>query len=102
MSKKLEIRRVHNDECGKEINSLFIDEQLFDYLIDEDSLRSAVIYCNQNPHLRKAVHGDIMKHFVDSFNEFVGAEYSLEEIYEGIQGGKLEGHCGPRLADSEE
>jgi hypothetical protein len=101
LSKKIEIRRVHNEECGKEINALFVDDQLFDYLIEEDSLRSAVIYCNQNPHLRKAVHGDIMAHFVNSFNEFVGAEYTLEEIYDGIQAGMID-HGGPRLAESEE
>jgi len=89
MAQKLEICRVHNEECGKEVNVLYVDGQMFDYLIDEDSLRSASIYCNKNPHLRKAVHGDIMKHFVDSFSEFIGRPVNLDQIYEGIKAGEI-------------
>jgi len=87
---KLEICKLYNEECGKEINVLFVDDQMFDYMIDEDSLRSASIYCNKNPNLKKAVHGDIMKHFVDSFSEFIGRPVTLDQICQGIEAGEME------------
>jgi len=86
---KLEIKKVYNEECKKDINVLFVDNEIFDYLIDEDSLRSAAIYCNQNPHLKNAVHGDIMKHFVESFSEFIGRPLTLEEINNSIKTGEI-------------
>lgn len=82
---KLEICKVHSEDFGREINVLYVDDQMFDYLIEEDSLRSASIYCNQNPHLKKAVHGDIIKHFVDSFSEFIGRPVTLAQICQGIK-----------------
>ena len=86
---KIEIRTIFNEECKKEINTLFVDDIMFDYLIDEDDLQKARLYCNQNPHLQKAVIGDIMKHFTDSFSEFVGKPYSLKEIVQAINKGGL-------------
>jgi len=90
MKSKLQIRKVYSEECKQEINALYVDDDLFDYLLDEASLRQAKTYCNDNPHLKKAVHGDILNHFLECFKEFVGREVKLTELLQCIKEGEID------------
>lgn len=63
---------------------------VFDWALVEDGLKKAREYVAKNPMTHEVVYGDIQKHFLDSFAEFVGKRLSLKEINEAIEKGCIE------------
>jgi hypothetical protein len=68
--------------------ALFVDGQLFDWEMDTDSLLKAKKFCAENATLKKSVEGDIQKHFLESFSEFIGHPITLNEVIELIRNNK--------------
>ena len=89
MSKSLEIRTEYSEEFAKPINAVYVDGILFDYAIDEESLWKAKMYCSNNPDLKKSVHGDIQKHFLMCFSEFVQKQVTLSDFLLAVKKGEI-------------
>lgn len=83
---KLEIKRYFSEDYQKEVNGLYVDDQLFDWAIDVEAL----IRVCANQALVKSVKGDIVRHFVASFSEALGRDISLKEINKAIAEGYIE------------
>lgn len=102
MKATVHLKKIFSQDCGKEINALFINGFLFDYLIESDSLKQAAIYCANNPNLKKSVCGDIQKHFLDCFSEFVGRIVDLAEVNKAIRDGEIDIPEGyPKMTEGE-
>jgi hypothetical protein len=86
----LEIKKFYSEDAGKEINALYLNDEAFDYLIDEESLLKAKTYCDQGPNYRKSVYGDILRHFLGSFSTFIGRPVGLKELLQAIKDGEIE------------
>ena len=76
--------REHND-----YRAIFVDGHLFDWEMDLEGLKKAASFTAGNPTLQKSIEGDIQRHFVESFSEFIGRPITLIEIVEAINKGIL-------------
>ena len=90
MKVKIKIKHEYSEDADAEINVLYIDGHLFDYLIETKSLKKAKLYCNDNPNLKKSIHGDIQKHFLACLSEFIGREVTIQEVNNSIRKGEIE------------
>jgi len=77
------MHRVKED--GSKQNGLFIDGDLFDWEVDQQSL--AQVYASGDIYLIRAAQKDIEKHFLESLSEFVGRKITKEDIDEAEKTG---------------
>lgn len=82
MTKTIEIRR-HNGE-----NCIFIDNQLFDWGIDEEAIDQ--IKKIENEEDLKKIKENIKNFFLDCFSSIVGKEITIKQLYKAIESGQLE------------
>jgi hypothetical protein len=82
--KKLEIKTVMDPSTGLSENQIYIDEEFFDWGIDEESLNWAI---QQGPEYYAAAQKDIAKHFLESLSEMVGRKVTLPEFNKALQTG---------------
>lgn len=68
---------------------IFIDGLLFDFDIDEDSLKEAKRFCGDDLLLKKAVHGDIKRVFLESLSKVLGRPISIKQVNEAIISGSI-------------
>lgn len=78
--KKFEVRINH--ENG--IKRIFIDEELFDWNLNQDDLRRAR---NMGLEYYKAAIIDVQRHFLDSLSEFMGRQITQEEFANATMSG---------------
>jgi len=69
--------------------AVFVDGLLFDFIMEEESLKEAKRFCGDDPLLKKAVHGDIKKAFLDGMSEFLGREVTLKQVNDAIVNGTI-------------
>lgn len=69
------------------INILVVDNEGFDWSFDEKSLQKAI---KNDPTAKESVIGNIQKHFIKSFSEFIGREITFDEINKAIVEGFIE------------
>jgi len=86
---KVEIRTHQDEETGDEYRAIFVENELFDWGLDPVSLRRAKILARREPLMKRSVMGDIQKHFVECFSEFVGRSVTLEEVNRALETGEL-------------
>ena len=72
-------------EDGTKQNALFIDDELFDWEVDQASLDE--VFQTGNPVVIKAAQQDIARHYLDSLSEFAGKELTLNDIKEAEKTG---------------
>ena len=85
----LEIR-IHKDPELGEYKAIFVGGILFDWGMPKEELDKAVKLFGNDPFLKKSVHGDIQRYFLESFGEFIGREVTINEVNEAIEAGSVE------------
>jgi len=85
----LEIKEYHDPETDDVYDAIFVDGIVFDWGMDQNSLRQAKTLAESNPTLQQSINDNIQHHFVESFSEFLGREITLGEINEAIKSGVI-------------
>ena len=80
---KIEIKPYNN------YNAIYINDELFDWEIELESLLKAKRVAGNNALMKKAIIGNIQKHFLESLEQFVGRKVSLKELVEAVKKGEL-------------
>ena len=86
---RLDIKNYKDEETGLEYRAIFVDGELFDWGIDPQQLQTAKAFIAQNPEMRKSVMGDIERHFVSCFSEFLERDITLAEINRALETGEI-------------
>ncbi len=70
---------------GKKENALFIDNEQFEWSVDEASV--AKVAATGDEFMMNAIKKDIEQHFLDSLSEFVGRKITFKEVKEAEKTG---------------
>ena len=81
---KFEVKQYFDDLSGNLRKDVFVDEKLFEYEIDRNSLAKAK---QMGPQFYIAAQKDIQKHFLDSLSDFLGRKITSQEVQEAIKTG---------------
>jgi hypothetical protein len=84
MKIKLEIKKHENQ------NVLFVNEDIFDWQIQEEELEDAIKFANNDKEVKKAIKADIQNFFLSCLSEILGKKINLKELNDGIERGFLE------------
>jgi len=84
MKIKFEIKKQNNQ------NVIFINDESFDWQIEEEDLEEAMRFADDNPAVKKAVHADIKNFFLDCIKQVLNQEVSLKQINDALEIGYLE------------
>jgi hypothetical protein len=87
---KVEIREVVDPETEEKYKGLFFDGALFDWGMPQAELTRARSFCGQDPFLKKTVHGDICRFFLDCLSQVLEREITIRELNAAIEQGYLE------------
>lgn len=68
---------------------IFIDDEIFDWGIDEDALNQANEFAS-NPNALKAIHFDIKNYFLECLEEHIGFKITIGEVNEALKAGYIE------------
>lgn len=79
--KTIEIRRFDGED------RIFIDNQLFDWGIDEEALNQISKISNEDE--LKKIHENIKQYFLGCFESYLGRPTSIKEVLESIQSGQI-------------
>lgn len=71
-------------ECRN--GKIFIDGSAFDWDLDDDAIDNANRHSG-NPEFMRAIHADIMDHFLGSMAEVIGFRPSMKKVNEAIKAG---------------
>lgn len=85
----LTVQPYQNPETGDTYNALYVDGELFDWDTDKEALQKAKQFSAHYTFLAESIAGDIQKHFLDSFSQFIGRDITLKELNQAIQKGEL-------------
>ena len=77
-------------ETGKSQKVIFVDDEMFDWGIEETDIQSAVRAARGNPAVAEALHSDIQQHLLDSLSEFIGKEVTFKDIINAQKDGYIE------------
>lgn len=75
--KKFEVKQYIADSSGNFANGIFVDGELFDWSVDEESVAWAQ---KQGPEYFAAAQKDIVKHFFESLSEMVGRQITHKQF----------------------
>ena len=87
---KVEIHEVYDPDTEKKYRALYFDGALFDWGMDPLELRQAKSFCDNDPFLKKSIHGDICKHFLNCLSEVFERKVTLKELNAAIKQGYIE------------
>jgi hypothetical protein len=87
--KKLKIVKAICDETKKEINVLTVDDEIFDWGMEPDSVISAQDMQRNHPQFIETIMKTVTEHFIDCLGDFVGRKITLKEFHEAIERGYL-------------
>ena len=90
MGWKVEIREVVDSETDAKYKALFFNGEMFDWGMEPDELKRAQKFCGQDPFLRKSVHGDLCRFFLQCLSEVLEREITIKEVNTAIEQGYLE------------
>ncbi len=82
MNYVFEVRKYNGE------NKIFVNDQLFDWGIDENSLDQ--IKNIKDEEEIKNINISIKNYFLDSLGEFLGKKISIKELYDALKVGYLE------------
>ena len=84
-AKKRFVVKIHFDQMqGIHRRDVFIDDELFEYEIDQESLLQAK---KMGPGYLIAARRDIERHFLESLSDFIGRKVTEDDVKEAIQTG---------------
>ncbi len=78
---------IHDIE-GRRI--IAVDNEAFDWGIEEEDFKAAHVVIRNDPAVKESFLGNIQKHFVTCFSEFIGRPTTLKEINKAIEEGWIE------------
>lgn len=84
MKIKFEIKKQENQ------NVLFINDEMFDWQIEEEELDDAIKFANNDEKVKKAIKADIQNFFLSCLSEIINHEITLKELNDAIEKGYLE------------
>lgn len=90
MEKKLQILKIKDTEKNKDVNLLVLNNEVFDWGLDQDSLNRAKKLIEQKPDMKESVIMSILNHFSECFSDFLGRKTNLEEILNSIEKGIIQ------------
>jgi len=82
MNYVFEVRKYNGE------NKIFVNDQLFDWGIDENALDQ--IKNIKDEEEIKNINISIRNYFLDSLGEFLGKKISIKELYDALKVGYLE------------
>jgi hypothetical protein len=85
MKKAITITHVPGLGC----QAIVIDNEVFDWGMDGESLRAAILMSKNDPEMKKTLMGDIQRSFVTAFSEFVGKPVTLSDINLALKEGYI-------------
>lgn len=65
---------------------IFIDGEPFDWQLDEEAINEANKQ-SANEQFMRAIHLDIMGHFIDSLSEVLGFRPTMKQVNEALKSG---------------
>lgn len=80
--KTIEIRRFDGE------NRIFIDNQLFDWGIDENAIQQ--INQISNPDDLLMIHENIRQYFLQCLESYIGKKLTIKQVYEALKSGSLD------------
>ena len=90
MKKSFIVTRYYAPDTKTSQKVIFVDDELFDWGIEEEALEQARKFSKNDEGIQTAIHGDIQKYFLDSLSEFLGHTITLKEVNEAIENGFIE------------
>lgn len=90
MEKKLRILKIKDTEKNKDVNLLVLNNEVFDWGLDQESLNRAKKLIEQKPDMKESVIMSILNHFLECFSDFLGRKTNLEEILNSIEKGIIQ------------
>lgn len=88
--KKISVMEIKDGDGSQPVRMIVMDNEVFDWGLDPDSISSARKTMEQNPDIRESVVSSIVGHFLDCFADFCGREITLEEVLEALKKGEIE------------
>ena len=85
MRRTIRILRIPELGC----RAIVMDNEVFDWGMDEESLRQAVFLSKNDPAIKETFIGDIQKNLVMAFSEFVGKPCTFLDINLAIENGYI-------------
>jgi len=67
---------------------IFIDGEAFDWGLDEDAIEQANRHSG-TPEFARAIHNDIMEHFLGSISEVIGFRPTMRQVNEALDRGGI-------------
>jgi hypothetical protein len=67
-------------------DQIFIDGEAFDWGLDEDAMEQANRHSG-TPEFSRAIHNDIMEHFLSSISEVLGFRPTMRQVNEALDRG---------------
>lgn len=74
-------------ECGRVI---VVGDEAFDWTLDEDAVRKAVLMYGSDREALGGVVGNIISHLTECFGEFIGRPITLAEINHALEEGLID------------
>jgi len=90
MRYKVEILEVYDPETEEKYRALYFNGTLFDWGINPTELNHAKSFCYNDPFLKKTVHGDICKYFLQCLSEVLEKKVTITEINQAIENGYID------------
>lgn len=78
------VKQHFDVSSGMMKKDVFVDEKLFEYEIDKNSLMKAK---EMGPQYYIAAQRDIQKHFLDSLSDFLGRTITNQEVQKAVETG---------------
>lgn len=83
---KFEIKTINDQKA------IYIDNELFDWQIDEEELSDAINFANNDQEVKKAIQADIKDFFLQCVKEIINYDINLKQLNEALNSGYLEIH----------
>lgn len=72
------------------IRIIAVDNEAFDWGIEEENFKAINLISKNDPEMKNSFIGNIQKHFVECFGEFIGRPTTLQEINTALESGWIE------------
>jgi hypothetical protein len=76
-----------NEYAGQKV--IFINNEVFDWAIDEDALIQANEFAS-NTNALKAIHFDIKNYFLECLEDYIGFKLNMKQVNEAIKLGYVQ------------
>jgi hypothetical protein len=85
MSRKLKILNIRNGELKKDIRMLVLENEVFDWGLDQESIKRAKKMIDQKPDMKESIIMSILNHFLECFSDFCGKNITLDEFLSALE-----------------